>query len=150
MEDGWEALPIGKAEVLRRGDDLLLLAYGTMVYPAMQVADMLTEHGVRATVVNARFAKPLDTELIIPLAQQMGQVVTLEEGCIPGGFGSAVVEALMDQQVMVPVTRIGVPDQLVEHATPDQSKIALGLTPAQISERVLAILQQKPAPSFVS
>ncbi|NJM95755.1 MAG: 1-deoxy-D-xylulose-5-phosphate synthase, partial [Acaryochloridaceae cyanobacterium CSU_5_19] len=150
MEEGWEAIPIGKAEVLHQGEDVLFLAYGTMVYPAIQVADMLTEHGIKATVVNARFAKPLDTELIIPLAQQIGQVVTFEEGCIAGGFGTAVLESLMEQQVLVPVTRIGVPDRLVEHATPDQSKIALGLTPSQMSERVLEMLKQNPAPSFVS
>lgn len=150
MEEGWEALPIGKAETLRHGDDVLLLAYGTMVNLATQVAELLTEHGIQATVVNARFAKPLDTELIMPLAQKIGQVVTLEEGCLPGGFGSAVLEALMDHQVMAPVMRIGVPDLLVEHATPDQSKAALGLTPAQVTERVLGSLKQQPAPSYVS
>jgi len=150
IEEGWETLPIGKAETLRHGDDVLLLAYGTMVNLASQVADMLTEHGLEATVVNARFAKPLDTELIIPLAQKIGQVVTLEEGCLPGGFGSAVLESFMDHQVMIPVTRIGIPDQLVEHATADQSKADLGLTPAQVAERVLGLLKQKPAPSFVS
>ena len=141
LDEGWEPLPIGKAEVLRQGEDLLLLAYGTMVYPAVQVADILSEHGIRATVVNARFAKPLDTELIVPLARHTGQVVTLEEGCIMGGFGSAVLEALMEHQVMVPVTRLGVPDQLVEHATPDQSKSALGLTPSQMAERILNVMQ---------
>lgn len=141
LDEGWEPLPIGKAEILRQGEDLLLLAYGTMVYPAVQVADILSEHGIRATVVNARFAKPLDTELIVPLARSIGQVVTLEEGCIMGGFGSAVLEALMDHQVMVPVTRLGVPDQLVEHASPDQSKSALGLTPPQMAERILNVMQ---------
>jgi 1-deoxy-D-xylulose-5-phosphate synthase len=141
LDEGWEPLPIGKAEVLRQGEDLLLLAYGTMVYPAVQVADILSEHGIRATVVNARFAKPLDTELIVPLARHTGQVVTLEEGCIMGGFGSAVLEALMEHQVMVPVTRLGVPDQLVEHATPDQSKSALGLMPSQMAERILNVMQ---------
>jgi 1-deoxy-D-xylulose-5-phosphate synthase len=63
MEEGWEPLPIGKAEVLRQGDDLLLLGYGSMVYPALQTAEILSEHGIEATVVNARFAKPLDTDL---------------------------------------------------------------------------------------
>jgi 1-deoxy-D-xylulose-5-phosphate synthase len=150
MAEGWEPLPIGRAETLRHGDDVLLLAYGTMVNLATQVADLLTEHGLRATVVNARFAKPLDTELIIPLAQKIGQVVTLEEGCVQGGFGSAVLEALMDHQILVPVTRIGVPDQLVEHATPDQSKAALGLMPAQVVEQVLGVLQKQPAPSYVA
>jgi 1-deoxy-D-xylulose-5-phosphate synthase len=144
MEEGWEPLPIGKAEVLRQGDDVLLLAYGSMVHPAIQTADLLSEHGIRATVVNARFAKPLDTELIVPLAKEIGKVVTLEEGCIIGGFGTAVLESLMEHQVLVTVERIGVPDELVEHATPEQSMATLGLMPPQIAERVLKL--SKPAP----
>jgi 1-deoxy-D-xylulose-5-phosphate synthase len=144
MEEGWEPLPIGKAEVLRQGDDVLLLAYGSMVHSAIQTADLLSEHGIRATVVNARFAKPLDTELIVPLAKEIGKVVTLEEGCIMGGFGTAVLESLMEHQVLVTVERIGVPDELVEHATPEQSMATLGLMPPQIAERVLKLF--KPAP----
>jgi 1-deoxy-D-xylulose-5-phosphate synthase len=92
-----------------------------MVYPAMQTAEILSEHGIEATVINARFVKPLDTELIVPLAKQIGRVVTIEEGCLMGGFGSAIAEALLDADVTVPITRIGVPDQLVDHATPEQS-----------------------------
>ncbi|MEY2978611.1 MAG: hypothetical protein RLZZ435_2750, partial [Cyanobacteriota bacterium] len=137
MEEGWEALPIGKGEVLRSGDDLLLLAYGTMVYPALQTAEILSEHGIQATVVNARFAKPLDTELILPLAERLGKVVTLEEGCLQGGFGSAVAEALLDADVLVPLLRLGIPDVLVDHAKPEQSKADLGLTPPQMAERIL-------------
>jgi 1-deoxy-D-xylulose-5-phosphate synthase len=143
LEDGWEPLEIGKAEVLRQGDDALLVAYGTMVNTALQVADQLVEHGVRATVVNARFAKPLDIDLIAPLAQQIGQVFTLEEGCTMGGFGSGVLEALMDYEVVVPVTRIGVPDILVEHAEPNESKADLGLTSPQIAQQILAQLRHK-------
>ena len=144
MEEGWEELPIGKGEILRQGDDLLLLGYGSMVYPSMQVAEILSEHGIQATVINARFAKPLDTELILPLAEKIGRVVTLEEGCLPGGFGSAVVEALMDADITVPVKRIGVPDILVEHATPDESKAALGLTPPQMAEQILKLFSHQP------
>lgn len=136
MEEGWEALPIGKGEILRQGDDVLMVGYGSMVYPTMQVAQILSEHGIEATVINARFAKPLDTELILPLAKQIGRVVTLEEGCLMGGFGSAIAESLLDNNVVVPVMRIGVPDVLVDHATPDQSMAELGLTPPQIAERV--------------
>ncbi len=137
MEEGWEPLPIGKGEILRHGDDVLMLGFGSMVYPAMQVAEILSEHGVEVTVVNARFAKPLDTELILPLAKQIGRVVTLEEGCLMGGFGSAVAEALLDADVLVPVKRIGIPDVLVEHAEPDESKAAWGLTTPQMAEQVL-------------
>ncbi|MFG3817990.1 1-deoxy-D-xylulose-5-phosphate synthase [Limnothrix redekei] len=144
LEAGWEPMPIGKGEVLRTGDDLLLVGYGTMVYPAMQAAEILSEHGIEATVVNARFVKPLDTELIVPLAQKIGRVVTIEEGCLMGGFGSAVLEALGDAGVAVPVTRLGVPDILVEHATPSQSMQSLGLTGPQIADRLLMQLGRKP------
>ncbi|RFP57945.1 MAG: 1-deoxy-D-xylulose-5-phosphate synthase [Limnothrix sp. CACIAM 69d] len=144
LEAGWEPMPIGKGEVLRTGDDLLLVGYGTMVYPAMQAAEILSEHGIEATVVNARFVKPLDTELIVPLAQKIGRVVTIEEGCLMGGFGSAVLEALGDAGVTVPVTRLGVPDILVEHATPSQSMQSLGLTGPQIADRLLTQLGRKP------
>jgi 1-deoxy-D-xylulose-5-phosphate synthase len=137
MEEGWEALPIGKAEILRHGDDVLILGYGSMVYPAMQTAEILSEHGIQATVVNARFAKPLDEALILPLAEQHGRVVTMEEGCLIGGFGSGIAEALLDAQIPAQVVRLGVPDVLVDHATPDQSKAALGLTPPQMAETIL-------------
>ena len=137
MEEGWEPLEIGKAEILRTGDDVLLLGYGTQVHPAMQVAEILSEHGVEATVINARFVKPLDTELIVPLAKRIGKVVTLEEGCIRGGFGTAVMEALQEHDVVVPVKCLGVPDILVDHAKPDESKADLGLTSPQMAETIL-------------
>ncbi|MBN3886819.1 MAG: 1-deoxy-D-xylulose-5-phosphate synthase [Nostoc sp.] len=137
MEEGWEPLEIGKGEILRTGDDVLIVAYGTMVYPGMQAAEILSEHGIEATVINARFVKPLDTELILPLAKKIGRVVTLEEGCVMGGFGSAIAEALLDADILVPVKRFGVPDVLVDHAEPNESKTDLGLTSHQIAERVL-------------
>ncbi|MBK4731814.1 1-deoxy-D-xylulose-5-phosphate synthase [Oxynema sp. CENA135] len=137
MDEGWEPLEIGKGEILRNGDDVLILGYGSMVHPALQTAEILSEHGIEATVVNARFVKPLDTELILPLAKRIGKVVTMEEGCIMGGFGSAVAEALLDNNVLAPVLRLGVPDVLVDHAKPDESKANLGLTPAQMADRVL-------------
>ncbi|MBF2035797.1 MAG: 1-deoxy-D-xylulose-5-phosphate synthase [Leptolyngbyaceae cyanobacterium T60_A2020_046] len=141
MEEGWEPLLIGKAEVLRHGDDVLILGYGSMVYPALQTAEILSEHGLEATVINARFAKPIDEDLILPLAKQIGRVVTMEEGCIMGGFGSGVAEALLDAQVSASVLRLGIPDVLVDHATPDQSKVELGLTPSQMAETILARFQ---------
>jgi len=137
MEEGWQPLEIGRGELLAEGEDLLIVAYGSMVYPAMATAGLLQERGVRATVVNARFLRPLDEALIAPLARCIGRVVTMEEGTLAGGFGSAVVEALNDQEVLVPVLRLGIPDVLVDHASPDQSKQTLGLTPPQMAERIL-------------
>lgn len=150
MEEGWESLPIGKGEILRHGDDILLVGFGSMVQPAMQVAEILREHGIEATVINARFAKPLDTELILPLAKHIGRVVTLEEGCLMGGFGSAVAEALLDADIVVPVKRIGIPDALVDHAEPNQSKADLGLTSPQIAETVRQAFFSQQLSSVVS
>ena len=137
MEEGWEPLEIGKGEILRQGDDVLICAYGSMVYPAMQTAEILSEHGLQATVINARFCKPLDQALIHPLARSLGKVVTMEEGCRIGGFGSAIAESLLDADILVPVLRIGIEDILVEHATPEESKVDNNLTPQQMADRIL-------------
>ena len=137
LEEGWQPLEIGRAEQLAEGDDLLIVAYGAMVAPALATAGLLQEQGVRAAVVNARFLRPLDESLLVPMARRIGRVGTMEEGCLAGGFGSAVLEAFQDQGLLVPVFRIGIPDQLVDHASPDESKRALGLTPSQMSERIL-------------
>ena len=136
-EEGFETLEIGRGELLTDGDDLLIVAYGSMVYPALATAGLLQERGVRAAVINARFLRPLDEALIRPMAQRIGRLVTMEEGALPGGFGAAVVEFLSDHGLLVPVLRLGIPDQLVDHASPKQSKEALGLTPAQMAERIL-------------
>jgi 1-deoxy-D-xylulose-5-phosphate synthase len=138
MDEGWQPLEIGRGELLADGDDLLIVAYGSMVAPAMATAGLLQEKGVRAAVINARFLRPLDEALILPMARRIGRVVTMEEGALPGGFGAAVVEILNDRELAVPVLRIGIPDQLVDHASPDQSKQSLGLIPAQMAERILA------------
>ena len=101
-------------------------------------------------MLNARFVKPLDQELILPLAEKIGRVVTLDEGCVPGGFGSAVAEALLDGNVVVPVKRIGVPDVLVEHAQPNESKVDLGLSNSQIADRILQALFKQKASAVMS
>ena len=140
-DEGWQPLEIGKSELLRTGDDVLIVSYGTMVHTSMHAAEILTEHGIQATVVNARFVKPLDTEMILPLAERIGRVVTVEEGCLMGGFGSAVGEAIMDADISASLTRIGVPDKLVDHAKAEESLAALGLTSSAIAERIRKKLQ---------
>ncbi|MEB3308468.1 MAG: 1-deoxy-D-xylulose-5-phosphate synthase [Cyanobacteriota bacterium] len=137
MEEGWQPLEIGRGELLADGDDLLIVAYGSMVYPAMATAGLLQEQGIRAAVINARFLRPLDQALIVPMSQRIGRVVTMEEGALAGGFGAAVVETLNDSDVLVPVLRLGIPDVLVDHASPQQSKQSLGLTPSQMADRIL-------------
>ena len=136
-EEGFEPLEIGCGELLTDGDDVLIVAYGSMVSPALATAGLLQERGVRAAVINARFLRPLDEALIVPMAQRIGRVVTMEEGSLPGGFGAAVVESLSDRDVLVPVLRLGIPDVLVDHASPQQSKQSLGLTPPQMAARIM-------------
>jgi 1-deoxy-D-xylulose-5-phosphate synthase len=109
-------------------------------------------------VINARFLRPLDQALIHPLARRIGRVVTMEEGALSAGFGAAVVESLSDHDVQVPTFRIGIPDQLVDHASPLQSQQALGLTPELMAERIRerfdwnskASLIGQPAPEALS
>ena len=136
MEEGWEPLEIGRGEVLRGGDDLLIVAYGSMVSRALATADLLSGEGIEATVIDARFLRPLDEALIHPVARRIGKVVTMEEGALAGGFGAAVLESFNDHDLMVPLFRLGIPDQLVDHATPQQSFEQLGLTPPQMMERI--------------
>ncbi len=116
MQNESQALPIGKGEVLREGEDLLIVAIGNRVYPAVEAADVLADFGISAAVVNARFVKPLDEELIVSLAERIGRVITIEDGVLMGGFGSAVLEALAHRGIQgVQVRRLGIPDQFIEH-----------------------------------
>jgi len=138
MEEGWEPLTIGRGELLREGDDLLIVAYGAMNSKAMATAELLAAKGLESTVVNARFLRPLDDELLHPLAQRIGKVVTIEEGTLAGGFGSAVSESLIDADIKPSILRLGIPDVLVDHATPQQSFEQLGLTPSQMAETILS------------
>ena len=91
-----QPIPIGKAEILRNGDNLLILAIGNRVHPALEAADAMEDSGISATVVNARFVRPLDEGLILPLADRIGKVITVEDGVLMGGFGSAILEMFAD------------------------------------------------------
>lgn len=114
LEQELKALPIGRAEVVREGVDGAVLAIGAMVIPALEAADVLAREGIELTVVNARFVKPLDNELIVSMAQRFGRLVTVEENALQGGFGTAVLELLEEQGVSgVLVHRLGYPDEYI-------------------------------------
>jgi len=137
-----EVLPIGKAEVLREGDDVAIIAIGSMVYPSLEAAGRLSKKGIEATVVNARFVKPLDEELLRDLASRFPLLVTVEENAVRGGFGSAVAEFLVDNGYAdVRLLRIGVPDQFVEQGERGQVLRLLGLDAEGIAARVDRELQ---------
>lgn len=110
-------IEIGKAEVLREGEDIAIFAYGSMVNPSLDAAELLAKDGIEATVINARFVKPLDAQLLAELAGNNRLIVTVEEAYLAGGFGSAVIEELESQGLAdkVKVVRMGVPDLIVTH-----------------------------------
>jgi 1-deoxy-D-xylulose-5-phosphate synthase len=117
MDRDFQTLPIGKSEVLRTGRDVAIVAYGNPVHAALAASDILAEEGIRATVVNGRFAKPLDEELLIDLAHNVSRIVTVEEGSLPGGFGAAVLE-FYAQHPELPTPQvhpIALPDEFIEH-----------------------------------
>jgi 1-deoxy-D-xylulose-5-phosphate synthase len=128
-----KTIPIGEAELLRDGDDLVLVAYGTLVHPALEAANELAADGVSVAVLNARFAKPLDEARIVALAKRARALVTVEEAAGQAGFGSAVLEALAQAGVTRPVRCLAVPDRLIEHGNPDKQRAALGLDAAGIA-----------------
>ena len=116
MSTELQPLPIGKSEIVREGEDVLVIAIGNRVYPALEAAQTLADSGISATVINARFVKPLDTETILPLAESIGKVITVEDGVVMGGFGGAVLEALAAADITdVQVTNLGIPDEFIEH-----------------------------------
>jgi 1-deoxy-D-xylulose-5-phosphate synthase len=143
-------IPMGKGEVLREGEDLLILALGASVYPALDAAQKLAEQGFSATVVNARFVKPLDENLILSLAAKCGRVLTVEENVLAGGFGSAVLELLADRGLNgLSVQRLGIPDTFVEHGAPDILRQKYGLDAAGILKGALSLLNQQAQPKKV-
>ena len=131
MSTGLPMLPFGKGEIRRQGKGVAILAFGTLLYPALQAANALN-----TTVVNMRWAKPLDTELLLQVAASHDALVTVEEGALMGGAGSAVLEALQDAGVTIPVLRLGVPDVFTDHGDPVKIMSMLGLDSAGIEVSV--------------
>ena len=129
-------IPPGTGEVLRRGSDILIVAIGRMVYNALEAADKLATEGIEATVIDARYIKPLDEDLILSEAEKIGRVITVEDNVLAGGFGSLTVECLMDNHIDgIPVLRIGLPDAEIEHGEVETLDNIFGLDPTSIYRR---------------
>jgi len=140
-----ELLPIGKGEVLATGSRVALLGYGYGVTVAQDAAEILKKHGLEPTVADARFAKPIDGQLVEKLAHEHELLVTIEENALPGGFGSAVLEHLEDAFAEAPgdrarVLRVGLPDSYVTHGKPALLRAEVGLTGESVADRVLSSL----------
>ena len=140
-----ELVPIGRGEVLAEGERVALLGYGYGVTVAREAAEILAKHGLRATVADGRFAKPIDGDLAETLAREHELLVTIEENVLPGGFGSAVLEHLEDAFAESPgerarVLRVGLPDSYITHGKPALLRAEVGLTGDSVADRVLSSL----------
>jgi len=152
MDQNPVALEIGKGEILAEGDDLAIIAIGSTVYPALDTAKLLVERGINATVVNARFVKPLDHDLILKVARRTGVLLTVEENALAGGFGSAILELLESEGISgIKVKRIGIPDYFIEHGSQSQLRKDLSLDAHGIAATAEALISRevRPARPFV-
>jgi 1-deoxy-D-xylulose-5-phosphate synthase len=146
MDAELQSLPVGKGEVLREGTDATIFAIGNEVWPAVHAAEILAKENINVTVINARFIKPLDDELILKYCQPYSSVITVEEGSLAGGFGSAVMERC--EQLGIPDVRfhrIGIPDEYVHHGAQDVLRAQYDLHPEGIAKRVRELVTEKPA-----
>ncbi len=134
-------IEIGRGEILREGDRVAVVGYGSGVQKALEAADLLAEGGLDVTVADARFAKPLDEDLLAALAAEHELLVTVEEGVLAGGFGSAVWECLNDAGGQVPrILRVGLPDRYVTHGKPALLHAEVGFTGRAIAQRIEAAI----------
>jgi 1-deoxy-D-xylulose-5-phosphate synthase len=151
IPDSAEALPIGSGETLQTGERVALLGYGTGVQVALEAAEILGESGLNPTVADARFVKPLDSELVERLALSHDLIVTIEEGVLTGGFGSAVLEHLEDSFTTpgerARVVRIGLPDRFVTHGSPALLHEEVGFTGQAVATRVATALGESLTPA---
>jgi 1-deoxy-D-xylulose-5-phosphate synthase len=137
-------IPIGKGEVLRKGGDVAILAIGATVAPALEAARKLAEKGIEATVTNARFAKPLDAELVKGVAGDIKRLVTVEENALSGGFGNSIIDLLQQSGITdVKVKVIAIPDEFVEHGSQAQLRAKYGLDAEGIARQALELFPKR-------
>jgi 1-deoxy-D-xylulose-5-phosphate synthase len=134
--------PPGCGELLREGNDGVIMAVGSSIATALEAAELLAQQGHSLAVLDPRWLKPLDEILLLQEACRCGRVITVEENALAGGFGSAVLELLNDQGLIVPMLRLGIPDTFIEQGTPDELRALLGLDVAGLVRRIGLFLQE--------
>lgn len=145
MDPEPQPLPVGKGVRLKDGSAVTILAIGDRVHPALAAAHLLDDQGLSTGVINMRFVKPLDAELVRQAAAATPRLVTVEDNALPGGFGSAVLEALESSPAQV--LRLGIPDHWVEHGSLDKLYDLTGISSKKIAQRVAEWLGHKPRPA---
>lgn len=143
LEDGFTKIEIGKSEKLSDGEDVAILAVGSMVNYAENASEILKDSGINCELINMRFIKPLDTDRLDEIAARHDKIVTIEENNLPGGFGSAVLEYLSENNFKNDILRIGIPDKFIDHGTQSQLHKQLAIDPEGIAERITAFCNQK-------
>jgi 1-deoxy-D-xylulose-5-phosphate synthase len=142
LDSELKTLEIGKGEVLREGSDLAIIAIGSTVYPALAASQTISKEGINVKVINARFVKPIDSELILSAASSCKKIITVEENGLQGGFGSAVLELLAEKGITgVQVKRLGIPDEFVQHATQAQLRRKYGIDEEGILRAIRQMLE---------
>ncbi len=142
MENEIRPLEIGKGELLRQGKDVAIVAIGNTVMPSLKAAHDLAQLGIDATVVNARFVKPLDRELLLDVLARVPRAITVEDNVVQGGFGSAVAELLVDEGLTgVSLRRLGIPDRFIPHGTQDELRKICGIDQEAIAQAALRMVR---------
>jgi len=151
LDPEFKSLEIGRAELMKEGRDLVAIALGHMVHPTLRAAEQLKLAGIDVAVVNARFVKPLDRELILNLARGVGRIITIEENVLQGGFGSAILELLEEEGLsQVVVKRIGLPDRFIEHGPQGLLREKYGLNSQGIIKILRKVWEEEHVPLRVS
>jgi 1-deoxy-D-xylulose-5-phosphate synthase len=143
LESGFSKIEIGKAETIAHGEDLAILAVGSMVNYAEKASAMLAENGIKCELINMRFIKPLDTNLLNEIAAKFEKFVTIEENSLLGGFGSAVLEYFNDKNYKNEILRIGIPDKFIDHGTQPELHKLIEIDPAGIFSRISSFLKSE-------
>jgi len=150
LEPGFQKIEIGKSEKLTEGEDLAILAVGSMVNSAEKAVAMLKENGINAELINMRFIKPLDTKVLDEVASRYDKIVTIEENNLPGGFGSVIVEYFSDKNYKNNILRIGIPDKFIDHGTQSELHKQIAIDPAGIVAQITSFFKSKKSTETVT
>ncbi len=143
LDEAFKEIPLGSWETLKEGADLTIIACGNMVYPALAVAEELEKEGVHVGVINGRFIKPMDKKMLMEVATHTQKILTLEENVLMGGFGSGVMELLSEQETLIPVKSMGIPDTFITHGSQKTLRNTLGIDREGIKKAIKAWLKKE-------
>ena len=143
INQAFKELPLGSWEILKEGEDLTIIACGNMVYPALAAAEELETEGIRIGVINGRFIKPMDKKMLFEIVTRTKKILTLEENVLMGGFGSGIMELLSEQETLIPVKSIGIPDTFITHGNQKTLRSTLGINREGIKKAIKAWLKKE-------